>query len=201
MNCRFGTNMLKDSPIIKIAALLFLLPATAFPFCFEEAGRTYGISPLLLRGIARVESNMNPAAINRNINGSSDLGLMQVNSFWLKTLGTTPDELLRDPCYNVMAGAWILKGCIDRHGETWNAVGCYNASSHDKRVDYSWKVYRELRRDARTSARNSGNENSVLSTTPPRHAGAGTDNATDSGGKRKGAPAVSSLEISVMDSK
>ena len=109
--------MAKASRIISVV-LLFLAPCQALAFCFDEAGRTYGISPLLLRGIARVESNMNPKAVNRNSNGSIDLGLMQVNSFWLKTLGTTAQELTSDPCYNVMAGAWILKGCLDRHGNT-----------------------------------------------------------------------------------
>ncbi|HEX9079630.1 MAG TPA: lytic transglycosylase domain-containing protein [Desulfuromonadaceae bacterium] len=190
--------MIRNFLIIRIAALV-LLPAPAFPFCFEDAGRAYGISPQLLRGIARVESNMNPAAINRNGNGSTDLGLMQVNSFWLKALGATPDELLRDACYNVMAGAWILKGCIDRHGETWNAVGCYNASSHDKRVNYSWRVYRELRRDARAAARNSGRDSGAPSPAPPPHAGAETGSVPAGDGKPKSAPAVSSLEISVTE--
>ena len=193
--------MIKDFPNIKILALLLLLPATAFPFCFDDAGRAYGVSPLLLQGIARVESNMNPNAVNRNTNGSIDLGLMQVNSFWLKPLGTTSDELLNDACYNVMAGAWILKGCIDRHGETWKAVGCYNAASHDKRVNYSWKVYRELLKGTATTTRNNRNETTVASNAPPRHNYGETNNNRAGEGMRKTTPPVTSMQITVMDTK
>jgi len=192
--------MLKDFPIITITALLLLLPGTAFPFCFDEAGRTYGINPRLLRGIARVESNMNPEAVNRNSNGSIDLGLMQVNSFWLKTLGTTSQELTSDPCYNVMAGAWILKGCLDRHGETWEAVGCYNATSRNKRVNYSWKIYRELLKSAKSAAPSGENGTVATSNTPPQHTAA-RPGSRDDNGKRAGVTPVSSIQISVIDTE
>jgi len=191
--------MLRIFLIIICAAPLFPLPAPAHPFCFDEAGRAYGISPLLLRGIARVESNMNPAAINRNSNGSMDVGLMQVNSYWLKTLGTTSGELLRDPCYNVMAGAWILKGCMDRHGETWQAVGCYNASSRDKRVNYSWKVYRELLKGAGAPARGNNNGSGALAAGPPRRPNTAPASVRDSDGQPAAAPVVSSMQISVTE--
>ena len=191
--------MLKDFPTIKIITLLLLLPGTAFSFCFDDAGRTYGISPLLLRGIARVESNMNPAAINRNSNGSSDLGLMQVNSFWLKTLGTTSKELLDDHCYNVMAGAWILKGCIERHGETWKAVGCYNATSNDKRVNYSWKVYRELLKNSKTPVLTGTKEAATAIQAPPHHNNGNINDITSGDGIRKTIPPVSTIQISVLD--
>ena len=73
-------------PVLLLLTLL-LYPSVASPFCFEEAARAYGISPMLLRSIAGVESGMNPAAVHRNSNGSMDFGLMQVNSSWLKPLG------------------------------------------------------------------------------------------------------------------
>jgi soluble lytic murein transglycosylase-like protein len=191
-------NMLKISRIL-IAALLLLIPRQAFPFCFDDAGRTYGISPLLLRGIARVESNMKPGAVNHNSNGSIDLGLMQVNSFWLKTLGATSRELTTDPCYNVMAGAWILKGCLDRHGETWEAVGCYNATSRTKRVNYSWKIYRELLKSSKASAHAGGKQTAAVSNMPPLHGTARDGDSGDGNGKRKTIAPVSSIQISVVD--
>ncbi len=79
---------------ILILLSLTLFPTAALSFCFDDAGREYGINPYLLKGIARVESNLNPNAVNRNKNGSADYGLMQVNSFWLKKLGTTTEELI-----------------------------------------------------------------------------------------------------------
>lgn len=123
----------------------YLFPANLHCFCFEEAGKKYNISPVLLKSIARVESGLNPKAVNRNANGSTDMGLMQINSAWLKTLNVTRDDLMNDACLNTMTGAWVLRQCIDRHGYTWEAVGCYNAYSADKRVNYAWKVFHKLK--------------------------------------------------------
>jgi len=126
---------------------LFFLPPSLKAFCFEAAGKEYRISPELLTSIARVESGLNHKAVNTNKNGSSDLGLMQINSAWIDILKLKRDELITDPCYNVMTGAGILRRCIDRHGYTWESVGCYNAQSKGKRVGYSWKIFHELKRE------------------------------------------------------
>jgi len=129
-------------------------------FCFEEAATQYGLSPRLLRSIATVESSCRPSAVHVNTNGSTDLGMMQVNSSWITKLGLDRGRLLQDPCYNVMTGARILRQCVDRYGYTWEAVGCYNALSRDKRVDYSWKILRELKEAPRQrSAAARGREN------------------------------------------
>ncbi len=132
-------------PALILFLTLLLTPGAAYPFCFEEAGAAYGISPVLLRSIADVESGMNPAAVHHNRNGSTDFGLMQINSSWLKPLGVDSGELLSEPCRNVMTGARILRECLDRLGDNWEAIGCYNATTRTKRADYSWKVYRTLR--------------------------------------------------------
>lgn len=136
-----------------IAVLLLfsccLTPVVLNAFCFEEAGRQFGISPALLENIARLESDLRPGAVNRNRNGSTDIGLMQVNSYWIRTLGLDSGDLLSDPCYNTKTGARILKKCIDRYGYNWEAVGCYNATSGDKKIRYSWKVYNRLEAGAK----------------------------------------------------
>lgn len=127
-----------------LAAALLPLPAAADPFCFEEAGAAVALPARLLESIAVIESGLNAAAVNHNRNGSSDFGLMQINSSWLAPARLDRERLLTDACYNTKAGARILRDCIDRHGYTWEAVGCYNASSRDKRKNYAWKVYRQL---------------------------------------------------------
>lgn len=131
--------------VVFIALCIVLLPLSVSPMCFEEAGRGYSISPALLYAIAKVESNLNPGAVNRNTNGSYDYGLMQINSGWYATLGRDRWDRLSDACYNVHVGAWILRQCIDRYGYTWDAVGCYNASSKPKRTAYAWKIYNTLK--------------------------------------------------------
>jgi soluble lytic murein transglycosylase-like protein len=121
------------------------MPSLLSAFCFEDAGKQYGIPYQLLKSIAGIESNMNPGAFNVNRNGSFDVGLMQINSFWIKTWGLNKDELISNPCYNVMIGANILKKCIDRYGFNWEAVGCYNANNLQKKMNYSWKIFQNLR--------------------------------------------------------
>ncbi len=85
----------------------------------------YQINPALIRAIAQVESDFNPSAVNHNPNNSYDTGLMQINSRWKKQLGNRWQHL-SDPCYNVMAGTWILRQCMDRYGYAWDAVACYH---------------------------------------------------------------------------
>ncbi|MFZ8859472.1 MAG: lytic transglycosylase domain-containing protein [Thermocrinis sp.] len=127
--------------------LLLLVPAIAYCFCFEDAGRYYGVSPHLLWAIAKVESNFNPRAINRNKNGTDDIGLMQINSSWfvyLKKHGIEP-SLLWEPCYNTYVGAMILRHCIDTYGYGWRAVDCYNKGKKARETSmYVWKVYKSL---------------------------------------------------------
>ena len=142
---RFASAPASAFVVVFIALCIVLLPFSASSMCFEEAGRGYGISPALLYAIAKVESNLNPGAINRNTNGSYDYGLMQINSGWYATLGRDRWERLSDACYNVHVGAWILRQCIDRYGYTWDAVGYYNASSKPKRTAYAWKIYNTLK--------------------------------------------------------
>ncbi len=141
-----------------IFSMLFSFSTEAIAFCFSEAGASYGISPQLLKGIAKVESNLNPKAINRNLNGSVVMGLMQINSSWINRLNLDPHRLLTDPCYNVATGSKILQHCIDKHGYTWEAVGCYNAVSRHKRIDYSWRVFEILKAEQKNTPKTSASE-------------------------------------------
>lgn len=133
---------------IAVTILLFMfelaLPVSSHGFCFEEAGALYKISPQLLWTIAKVESNFNPNAINKNPDGSYDFGVMQINSTWEKILGRDRWETLEDPCQNVKMGAWILDQCLRKFGYTWEGIGCYNASSRQKKIEYAWKIFRSL---------------------------------------------------------
>lgn len=127
--------------------LLLSVSIHAQAFCYQEAGQRYGIDPKLLRAIAKVESSENPRAINQN-KGSTDYGLMQINSSWLpklKTFGITKEDLW-NPCVSVNVGAWILSNNVQAHGRTWKAIGAYNARSHRKQLIYANKVHRMLQK-------------------------------------------------------
>jgi len=134
----------KNDPclFLVLAILLWTGPwgSEAHAFCFQEAGEAYGVSPFLLQAIMVVESQGDASAIHRNSDGSYDFGLMQINSHWAKPWGLGTWDMLGDPCVNVYAGAYVVADCIRRHGQTWEAVGCYNARSTRKKIDYALKV-------------------------------------------------------------
>jgi len=133
---------------------MMLLPRILFAFCFEEAAREYSVPVELLRSIAKVESNGNPLAVGYNKNGTIDYGLMQINSRWYETMGHQKwTALTVDVCSNVKAGAWILSQCIKTHGNTPEAIGCYNAVSPEKRIRYAKKVLGTLKQASYRSSR------------------------------------------------
>ncbi len=96
-------------------------------FCFNEAGKRYGISPNLLKAVAITESSLR-ADIESPTN---DIGLMGINRSWLpklqKEFGITEQDVW-NPCMNVHIGAWILAHGFKQHGRNWKAVGAYNAA-------------------------------------------------------------------------
>lgn len=146
----------KNSAIIRqaiqIAAVIaVLLPERVFA-CWEEAAARYGVNPYLLYAIAKTESNLNPYAINRNKNGSYDVGLMQINSSWFPTLRKygIDEQQLYQPCVNIHVGAWILAQNVQSLGNSWEAVGAYNARNAERRIQYAQKVYKNLPQDAFT---------------------------------------------------
>jgi len=127
-------------------ALAMGVPAGgALAFCFEEAAARYGLPAVLLRTIAQTESGLDPEAAGWNADGSVDVGLMQINSWWEGRLGAQSwVGVCTDPCYNVMVGAWILRDCLDRLGYTVDGIGCYNARSPEKRKRYTRKILRSV---------------------------------------------------------
>ncbi|WGG53580.1 lytic transglycosylase domain-containing protein [Rugamonas sp. DEMB1] len=128
-----------------LALALALAPGAA-QACWEEAGARYGVSPQLLYAIAKTESGLNPAAMNRNKNGSYDVGLMQINSSWLPRLRRfgLDERRLLEPCTSIQVGAWILAQNMQRLGYSWDAVGAYNSSKPALRLQYAQRVYRNM---------------------------------------------------------
>lgn len=126
--------------------------ASSLTQCFDAAGHRYGIAPTLLRAIAAAESGLDPRALHANTDGTRDVGLMQINSWWLSLLKRHGIEAadLWDPCLNIDVGAWILAVNIRRYGYGWRAVGAYHAGTatdwetERRREEYAIRIQRHL---------------------------------------------------------
>lgn len=115
----------------------------------------------LIEAIARQESSLNPLAVNvagkdyypatrqeaeriiaaAQASGKSfDVGLMQVNRWWIERHNIPPASLL-DPDVNRQWGVWILEQEIARHGFNWRAVGKYHSPDAERGRQYAWRVY------------------------------------------------------------
>ena len=116
----------------------------------------------LVEAIARQESGLNPLAVNIAGNSyypatreeaerliqkaiaagqSFDVGMMQVNNWWMERFAIDPFSLL-DPATNERWGKWILAEEISRHGLSWKAVGKYHSPDPERGRQYAWLVYR-----------------------------------------------------------
>jgi soluble lytic murein transglycosylase-like protein len=114
--------------------------------CLDDAARFHHVNVRLVRAVATVESGLHPGAMHVNADGSSDIGLMQINTRWLATLSRFGISRggLYDGCTNAYVGSWILSQNIRRDGLTWDAVGAYNAGTHEKRIAYARRIYAQL---------------------------------------------------------
>lgn len=87
-----------------------------------------------------------------NVNGSHDLGPLQINSQWVRRLATVariPAErvrhlLIHDPCYNVGAARWLFLTALQATGDYWIAVGRYHSPNPKRASAYAQAVARRL---------------------------------------------------------
>lgn len=136
-----------------------LLTATAYSldasaFCWNEAAARYHINASVLQSIGQHESGLKSTAINRNNNGTVDVGVMQINSIHfaeLQSYGIVPSALW-EPCTNVMVGAFLLAKSIKKYGNTWEAVGAYHSRTPSLKERYALQVYRVFSRQEKRTA-------------------------------------------------
>ncbi len=103
------------------------------------------LPPRVMPAIALVEGGRVGMA-SRNADGSEDLGPMQVNTRWLPVIaramhGTAQQaraRLLADACFNVSAGAAILRTYLaETRGDLMQAIGDYH--SHTPPLNRSYR--------------------------------------------------------------
>lgn len=117
---------------------------------FDAPCARYQVPKVLALAIARQESGYHPWIIN--ISGwdvrprsreeaiqyaqwamrsgrSFDVGIMQINAYWIKRYGWPVEQML-EPANNIKIGVWILAQEIRRHGLNWKAVAYYHTPLH-----------------------------------------------------------------------
>jgi hypothetical protein len=140
---------------------LLLLPSAVYAQddllnMFEEPSFTFNLPKPLLVAISHVESRIRPWTLNINgeakffdskektldavrsafLSGYSvDLGLMQINSYWLNKYGISPEAAL-DPLANIYFGTWILSQEYKRLGDLKAAIGSYHSPNLSKANHY-----------------------------------------------------------------
>ena len=114
--------------------------------CISDAAQYHRVNPWILRAILKVESNFNPRALNRNANGTLDVGMAQINSIHFAELaqwGVFPANLM-DGCVASYVAAWHLARQIRRYGNSWYGVASYHSTSACQNARYAGLVWNAL---------------------------------------------------------
>ncbi|MBS1001506.1 lytic transglycosylase domain-containing protein [Acetobacter persici] len=116
--------------------------------CMIASATHYHIPPRVLPVIQKVEGGAT-GMVHPNGDGSADLGLMQINTRWVRPLADvkhlpvpqTAQRLVSDPCFNVEASALIMRTYINEaHGDVIRAIGYYHSHTATLSAAYREKV-------------------------------------------------------------
>ncbi len=108
--------------------------------CSITAAEKYAVPANILLAIAEKE-NGKPGLWVKNTNGTHDVGAMQFNTAYLKTLGRygiLPEDVARAGCYAYDLAAWRIRGHLTRdQGDIWT-----RAANYHSRTPYYNQLYR-----------------------------------------------------------
>ena|SRR5437868_1544078 len=122
--------------------------AVPFVACMLAAASFYHLPPRVLPSLQAVEGGW-VGAVSRNRNGSSDLGVMQVNTLWVPRIAAIArmsndavrQRLIDDPCFNIAAAGAIMRIYLnERGGDLLRAVGDYHSHTPARASAYQAKV-------------------------------------------------------------
>ncbi|MDR3424649.1 MAG: lytic transglycosylase domain-containing protein [Alphaproteobacteria bacterium] len=125
-----------------------MITTQAFAACILLAANTYHVPAAVMIGIMHVEGGHVGQEAGPNVNGTYDLGPMQVNTRWLPMLeqnwhvgASTARQWVRDDaCVNVHVAAWILRHKMDDTGSLWGGIAAYHSATPSIGGPYANKV-------------------------------------------------------------
>ena len=109
--------------------------------CINQSAANFHIPAMMIVSVIQIENGKNGQAV-KNKDGTFDLGVMQINSTWIKKLnakGIKETNVQFDPCTNVAVGAWILAQGIS-NSAGWQGVGNYHSYTPKHNAIYREKV-------------------------------------------------------------
>lgn len=130
-----------------------VIAAKIIASCLLLASQTYHVPPAAMIGIMNIEGGRVGQQV-LNVNGSYDLGPMQVNTLWLPRLARlwhvderTAHVWVRDNgCINVYVAAWILRQKIDEGGDIYAGIARYHSATGWRGARYADKVIAVMER-------------------------------------------------------
>ena len=158
-----------------LSVLLFLLCVQPLyaesdmpPFMefFESTAGELDVPLSVVLAIGRVESGLNPWTLNiegrsycfvskgealgkaaeANVAGRSfDVGIMQINRWWLDRYGISLEAAF-DPLANIYLGCWVFKQELVRHKNLRAAIGAYHSPDPLRANRYANQVMKALAR-------------------------------------------------------
>lgn len=120
-----------NTPLFRQEPRQHISQRTMIEAAVAQAASRFGIQPALALAVAKHESGFNPNATNRNPNGTTDWGVMQLNDKTIQTLGVRNPLDARE---NIEAGVGLLARLMRKyHGDQVLALSAYSAG--EGRVD------------------------------------------------------------------
>ncbi len=122
--------------------------AVPYLACMLATAHFYALPPRVLPAIQAVEGGR-PGMVSPNANGSADLGLMQVNTLWVRPVaevaGLDPvaarARLTDDPCFSIAAAGAILRAYLrETGGDLMRAIGDYHSHTPPLNAAYQSQV-------------------------------------------------------------
>lgn len=107
---------------------------------YERYGKQYGISPKLLKAIAKVESGEQPSMVGDD---GESVGLFQIQPKWHMQRLQEGESLL-DPEVNTRIACEILTELMDKYGTLDEVLTAYNCGHDTGSREYANRVYEEM---------------------------------------------------------
>jgi hypothetical protein len=118
--------------------------------CSIAAAQQYGLPANAMLAVAEQEGGR-PGQAVRNTNGTFDLGALQFNTSYVRTLakyGINPQDVQANGCYPYALAAWRIRRHVqfDRKGDFWTKVANYHSYTPVHNSRYRSKIIEKARR-------------------------------------------------------